>query len=59
MSVHSTTFGAVRLSGKEASKLRNQLVYGKPKSAARAMHKRASELHVEMATKGYVTVRRK
>lgn len=35
MSVQTTTFGSVRLSGEEAKKFKNQVAYGRPKKAAK------------------------
>lgn len=58
MSVKTTDFGAVRLSGQDAKKFVNQVVYGKPRKEAVASYKRGERLVAEFREKGYATIAR-
>lgn len=55
MSVISTTFGAVRLTGDDAKKFRDQLTHGKPSAAARETVKYGRQL-VRDAANGSLTI---
>lgn len=56
MSVKSSTFGGVRLSGEEAEKFRRQVAYGKPKAAAHTAAERGRIMLKEFNTQGYVRI---
>jgi hypothetical protein len=55
MSVKTSTFGAVKLSGPEAEKFRNQILYGRPTQAAKDSYARGKEAAKEYAEKGFAT----
>ncbi len=59
MSVKSTTFGGVRLSGEDAKKFIHQVTHGRPKQAARDAYDRGKPLVSEYNGKGYATIRAK
>lgn len=54
MSVKSTTFGSVRLSGEDAKKFSNQVRYGRPKKEAVAAYRRGQEKAREFSETGVV-----
>lgn len=56
MSVHSSVFGGVTLTGKEASKFVNQVKHGKPKQAAKDASVRGKKMLAEYNEKGFVTI---
>ncbi len=56
MSVKSSTFGGVYLTGAEAAKFRKQVFYGRPKKAASESLKKGRILLKEFNDKGYVTL---
>jgi len=56
MSVKSSTFGGVYLTGVEAAKFRRQVFYGRPKKAASESLKKGRILLEEFNDKGYVTL---
>jgi hypothetical protein len=56
MSVKTTVFGGIRLSGEEAIKFERQVTYGRPKKAAKEAYKRGEVLIEEYAKKGYSTI---
>jgi len=57
MSVETSTFGALRLSGEDARKFKNQMRYGRPKKAAKAAAARGKGMMAQFRKKGYVVVR--
>ena len=57
MSVRSTTFGAVRLTRKDARKFRNQITYGRPKKAAVAARARGKAAAAAYVTNGFAVIR--
>lgn len=57
MSVQTNTFGALRVTGKDARKLENQLRYGRPKQAARDAAARGKIMLDEFKRGGHVLVR--
>lgn len=57
MSVLTSTFGGVRLSGDDAKKFLRQVNYGKPKKAAQEAAKRGEEMLKEYNEKGYVVIK--
>lgn len=57
MSIRSTTFGAVRLSGKEAQKSRDQVTHGKPKKAASATLAHGRESAAEFVRDGFAPLK--
>lgn len=56
MSIHSSAFGSVILTGKDAEKFVNQVRYGRPKKAASETIQRGSELAKELLSSGKVTL---
>jgi hypothetical protein len=58
MSVTSSTFGAVRLTKKDAQKFKDQVKYGRPKKAAVAACARGKEAAAEYVSKGFVALKR-
>ncbi len=59
MSVKTTVFGAVRLSGEDAQTFKKQVKNGRSTQAARATLERGSKLLSEYQKHGCVTVRAK
>jgi hypothetical protein len=57
MSVQTNTFGALRVTGKDARKLKNQLRYGRPKQAARDAATRGEVMLAKFNKTGRVVVR--
>lgn len=57
MSVKTTIFGGITLSGEDAKAFKRQITYGRPKKAAREAYARGSELVAEYNRKGYATIR--
>jgi hypothetical protein len=57
MSIQTSTFGALRLSGEDARKFKNQLRYGRPKEAAKGAAARGKVMMAQFQKKGYVLVR--
>lgn len=57
MSVITSTFGGVRLSGDDAKKFRQQVDYGRPKKAAKVAYARGSKLAEKFAQQGYVVLK--
>jgi len=58
MSVSSSTFGAVRLTKKDARKFEDQVKYGRPKKAAVDACARGKEAAAEYVSKGFVALKR-
>ena len=56
MSVRSTTFGSVRLTGEDAKKFTNQVKNGRPRQEAIDSYKRGSAVAQEFKEKGYATL---
>lgn len=56
MSIQSHAFGRVTLTGRDAKKFRNQVVYGKPKAAAKESVKRGVKLSRTLHKSGQVKV---
>jgi len=56
MSIKSSAFGGVTLTGDDAKKFMNQVRYGRPKQAAIDSAKRGSALLSEMQSTGSVRV---
>ena len=56
MSVKSSAFGAVKLTGPEAKKFRNQIVHGHPAQAAKDSYARGKDAAREFAQKGFATL---
>ena len=52
MSIKSHAFGRVTLTGRDAKKFRNQVVYGKPKAAAAKSVRRGVELSRQLQQSG-------
>jgi hypothetical protein len=57
MSVVTSTFGGVRLTGDDAKKFRQQVTYGRPKKAAKETYARGSKLAKKFAKDGYVILK--
>jgi len=57
MSVKTSTFGGVRLSGEEADKFVKQVTYGRPKQAAQDAAARGNKMVSEYTATGHVTIR--
>ncbi len=55
MSIKSNAFGGVTLSGRDAKKFKDQVVYGKPKAAAVASVKRGVALSRAFEKDGKLT----
>ena len=55
MSIHSSAFGRVTLTGEDAKKFRNQVTHGKPKKAAVQSVRRGVALSREFEKHGKVT----
>ena len=56
MSVKSTAFGGITLTGEDAKKFVNQVKFGRPSKAAIEGVRRGDELLKEYKEKGYVKV---
>lgn len=56
MSIHSSAFGGVFLTGKDAEKFVNQVRYGRPKKAASETVKRGSEAAKTLISTGKLTL---
>ncbi|MCH4560360.1 hypothetical protein [Mesorhizobium jarvisii] len=56
MSIKSSAFGGVTLTGEDAKKFLNQVRYGRPKAAATASAKRGSAMLSQMQKSGSVSV---
>ena len=56
MSVKTTTFGGVHLSGEDARKFLNQVRYGRPKQAAKDACAHGLPMVKEFMEKGYSTI---
>lgn len=56
MSVRSSTFGGVRLSGEDAKKFINQVRYGRPNKAAAGALAQGKKMLKEYEQKGYATI---
>jgi hypothetical protein len=56
MSIKSHAFGRVTLTGLDAKKFKNQVIYGKAKPAAKASAKRGVALVREMSKSGTLTI---
>jgi hypothetical protein len=59
MSIKSSTFGRVELSGEDAKKFRNQVTYGRAKPAAKAAVARGVLLSRSLKEKGSVRLKLK
>lgn len=59
MSVRSTNFGSVRLTGKDAEKFRAQVKYGRPKKAAAEALKRGRQIAVAFERDGFAPLKLK
>jgi hypothetical protein len=59
MAVTSSTFGAVRLTAKDAKKFRDQMTYGRPMQAAVDACARGKEAAQGYAVEGFAVIRRK
>jgi hypothetical protein len=57
MAVVTSTFGGVRLTGKDAKKFKAQTTYGKPKAAAREAYARGSKLAHDFTRDGFVALK--
>ena len=57
MSVHSTFFGATKLTGKDAKEFRREMRYGRPTKTAIASLKRGEALVRAFEKKGFVKVK--
>ena len=58
MSVKSTAFGAVRLTGEDAKKFRAQMTYGKPSKAAVESVAAGRKAAAHYAKHGYAPLRK-
>ncbi|ADE14160.1 hypothetical protein Nhal_0987 [Nitrosococcus halophilus Nc 4] len=56
MSVKTTVFGGIHLSGEDAEKFERQVTYGRPKKAAKEGYERGKLLVEEYSKKGYSTI---
>ncbi len=54
MSIHSSAFGGVTLTGRDAEKFVNQIRYGRPKKAASETVKRGSEAAKTLREEGRI-----
>lgn len=59
MSVKTSTFGGVTLSGEDAKQFLRQVKYGRPKRAAVEAAKEGEKMLKELNKKGHVVVRAK
>jgi hypothetical protein len=57
MSIKSHAFGRVTLTGRDARKFKNQVIYGKAKPAAKASMKRGVVLVRKLSKTGILTLR--
>jgi hypothetical protein len=57
MSVHSSTFGGVRLSAEDAKKFKDQVTYGRPKQAAVQSFVRGKKLADEFVKQGFAKLK--
>jgi len=57
MSIKSHAFGRVTLTGRDAEKFKNQVVYGKPKRAAMIGVKRGVTLVRKLQQSGVLTIK--
>ena len=58
MSVVSSTFGAVRLTKKDAQKFTDQVTYGRAKKAAVEACARGKDAAAEYVTRGFAALKR-
>jgi len=56
MSIKSSPFGGVRLTGADAKKLDAQLTYGRPKTAAVESYVRGQKLVEQFVRRGYAAL---
>jgi hypothetical protein len=59
MSVKTSVFGGITLSGEDAKAFKRQITYGRPKQAAQDAYKRGAPLVAEFNRKGYATIKPK
>ncbi len=59
MSIKSTTFGGVQLSGDEADTFRRQVSFGRPKQAAKESVERGKKMLNEFNSNGLVRIKLK
>lgn len=56
MAVHTSVFGGVRLSGRDAKKFSDQVTFGRPKKAAAEALNKGNKLLTEYEKNGFVLV---
>jgi len=59
MSVKSTVFGSIRLTGRDSEKFVNQVAHGRPKQAAKDAYVEGKSLAKQMRSKGYAEINSK
>jgi len=59
MSVKSTVFGSIRLTGRDSEKFVNQVAHGRPKQAAKDAYAEGKTLSKQMRSKGYAEIKSK
>jgi len=59
MSVKSTVFGSIRLTGHDSEKFVNQVIHGRPKQAAKDAYAEGKSLAQQMRSKGYAEIKPK
>jgi len=59
MSVKSTVFGSIRLTGRDSEKFVNQVAHGRPKQAAKDAYAEGKTLAKQMRSKGYAEIKSK
>jgi len=59
MSVKSTVFGSIRLTGRDSEKFVKQVTHGRPKQAAKDAYMEGKSLAKQMSTKGYAEIKSK
>jgi len=58
MSVKSTVFGSIRLTGRDSEKFVNQVAHGRPKQAAKDAYAEGKTLAKQMRSKGYAEIKK-
>lgn len=59
MSVHTSIFGGVRLTGADAKKFSDHVTFGRPKKAASEALSKGNKMLKEYDKKGFVTIKLK
>jgi hypothetical protein len=57
MSIQSSAFGSIRLTGRDSEKFVNQVVHGRPKQAAKDAYAAGKSLVKQMRNKGFAEIK--